>query len=66
MIRIEHNLETGEIKEIELTAKEVADKQAADRNHLAKIEAFNKKTEDKAAIAERLGLTADELATLLG
>jgi hypothetical protein len=65
MIRIEHNLQTGEIKEIELTAKEIADKTTADQKHLAQIAAFNKKAEDKIAIADRLGLTADELAALL-
>jgi hypothetical protein len=70
MFRIEHNAETGEIKEIELSAKEIKEleKQYAE----AKAEADKVKAEaeakaiSKAAILDRIGLTADELKTILG
>jgi hypothetical protein len=64
------NCETGEVQELELTADEVAQREAD-----AAAYAAQKATEDaeaqakadaKAAIAARLGLSADELATLLG
>ena len=72
MIRIEHNVETGEIKEIELTAEEVADvlaRQKAAEPKLAAIEAAKlekaQKAIKKAALLERLGITADEAKLLL-
>jgi len=69
MIRIEHNVETGEITEIELTAAEIKDiqerqKKAEARNVAAQAEAEAKAAE-KAALLERLGITADEAALLL-
>jgi hypothetical protein len=63
------NCETGEVQELELTAEEVAQREAD-----AAAYAAQKATEDadkqakadaKAAIADRLGLTPAELATLL-
>ena len=70
MFRIEHNVETGEIKEIELSAAEVKklEKQYAEakaNDDKAKAEAEAKETA-KAAILDRIGLTADELKTILG
>lgn len=63
------NCETGEVSEVELTAEEVAQR-AADAIAYAKAKADEEqaaaeKAEAKAAIADRLGLTADELAILL-
>jgi type IV secretory pathway VirB9-like protein len=63
------NCETGEVSEVELTAEEVAQREA-DAIAYAKAKADEEdaaaqKAEAKAAIADRLGLTADELATLL-
>jgi hypothetical protein len=64
------NCETGEVQELELTAEEITQREAD-----AAAYAAQKATEDadaqvkadaKAAIADRLGLTADDLATLLG
>jgi hypothetical protein len=68
--RIEVNCETGEVLEIELTDAEVAElayqaELAAD----AKAEEdriAGDKAEAKAALLERLGITADEAALLLG
>ena len=68
--RIEVNCTTGEVLEIELTDAEVAElayqaELAAD----AKAEEDRIATQravDKAALLERLGITADEAALLLG
>jgi type IV secretory pathway VirB9-like protein len=63
------NCETGEVSEVELTAAEVKQREA-DAIAYAKAKADEEqaaaeKAEAKAAIAERLGLTDAELATLL-
>jgi hypothetical protein len=64
------NCETGEVQELELTADEVAQREAdavAYAAQKAQEDAdAQAKADAKAAIATRLGLTADELATLLG
>ena len=70
MIRIEHNVETGEIKEIELTAEEIKDIQerqelAAIRNAAAEAEA-QVKAQAKAALLTKLGITEEEARLLLG
>jgi hypothetical protein len=72
MIRIEHNVETGEIKEIELTPEEIADvlaRQEAAKPKLAAIEAAKlaqaQKAIEKAALLVKLGITADEAKLLL-
>jgi outer membrane protein TolC len=64
------NCETGEVSEVELTAAEVKQREA-DAIAYAKAKADEEqaaaeKAEAKAAIADRLGLTKDELAILLG
>ena len=71
MIRIEHNVETGKITEIELTAEEVADvlarqeaaktKEAAIQAEIAKEKADKETAQSKLAA---LGLTADDLKVL--
>jgi hypothetical protein len=69
MIRIEHDAATGEIKEIELTAKEVKDLE----NLYAKTKAENDllqaaaeaKASAKAALLAKLGITAEEATLLL-
>ena len=70
MIRIDHNVETGEIKEIVLSkteldfaAKETKEIATLVNNRKAEVEA---REAAKQAIADRLGLTADELKLLLG
>jgi hypothetical protein len=61
---------TGEVSEIELTAEEVAQREAdakAYADEKAKEEADKAaKAADKAALLERLGITAEEAALLLG
>jgi len=59
------NLETNEEIEREMTADEFKTHQAELAAYAAKKDEAIKKAEAKAAIAERLGLSADELATLL-
>jgi hypothetical protein len=65
MIRIEHNVETGVITEVELTAKEIKEQE----NLQAAIEAKEAKaladSIAKTALLERLGITAEEAALLL-
>jgi len=59
------NAETNEEIEREMTADEFKTYQAEKAAYAAKKDEAIKKAESKAAIAERLGLTADELAILL-
>ena len=65
MIKIEHNVETGEILQHELTELEL---QQIENDQIA-IEvskaAETAKAAAKAALLERLGITADEAALLL-
>ncbi len=68
--RIEVNCSTGEVLEIELTAAEVAqleaDVAAAETQRKADEKAAADKATAREAILNRLGLTADEAAILLG
>jgi hypothetical protein len=64
MIQI-HNTETNEIVEREMTDPEYAHYQDSLAINAAQDKALADKEAAKAAIAERLGLSADELATLL-
>ena len=67
--KIEVNCETGEVLEIELTDEEVKQREADARAYkaakAAEEEAAAEKAAAKAAIAARIGLTEEELATLL-
>ncbi len=70
MYKLEHNVETGEIKEIELSAAEVKklEKEYAEakvKENVAQAEA-DAKAAQRQAILDRLGLTADEVKLLLG
>jgi hypothetical protein len=61
---------TGEVSEIELTAEEIAQREAdakayADTKAQEEADAAAKAA-DKAALLERLGITAEEAALLLG
>ena len=68
--RIEVNCTTGEVLEIELTDEEVAQREADAAAAEAQRKADEKVAADKAVaraqILDRLGLTADEAAILLG
>ena len=63
MIRIEHNAQTGEIIEIELTPEEIAAKLAHDESIRTQEQ---EKISSKQALLDRLGLTADEFKILSG
>jgi hypothetical protein len=69
MIRIEHDVATGEIKEIELTAAEIKqfEKQYADAKIKSDAEAIKAeaKATAKAALLSKLGITAEEAVLLL-
>ena len=65
MVR-EHNVETDEVIDREMTDAEFeAYEEAKAAAEAAKVEAESKETA-KAALLERLGITADEAALLLG
>ncbi len=65
-IKLLHNVETGEVSEVELTAPELA--QQAEDVKQGKIEktAFETNAAAKSALLSKLGITADEAALLLG
>jgi hypothetical protein len=69
MIKIEHNVETGEITEIELTAAEVKEIEKSKAEAAAKIKAEADieatKAAAKAALLSKLGITQDEANLLL-
>jgi hypothetical protein len=64
MIRI-HNAETQEVVDREMTADEFTKWQAWQASQQAKLSAEATKAAEKAALLERLGITADEAALLL-
>jgi hypothetical protein len=61
-----HNAETGEIVTRDANAEELTQMQADKATQLAAIQAKVKAEADKAALLARLGLTEDELKTILG
>jgi hypothetical protein len=69
MFRVEHNVETDEIIEIQLTAEEIVKRE---KEHLEAQEKLNKLIAEenatfaaKAALLEKLGITEDEAKLLL-
>ena len=62
LFKVEHNAETGEITEIELTAKEIADIKAEAQSQ---ADAEAAKVAEKTALLVKLGITADEAKLLL-
>ena len=65
MIRI-HNTETDEVIDREMNDNEFAQWQEEKLIYQAKQDEVEAKATAKAAILERIGLTADELQTILG
>ena len=65
MVRI-HNVETDEIIDREMTDAEYADYQAQQSLVIAEQEAKAQTEANKAALLERLGITAEEAKLLLG
>jgi hypothetical protein len=70
MFRIEHNVETGEIIEIELTAEEKAELQLQYEKSKAEAKAIKAEADAKEvarqALLDKLGITAEEAQLLLG
>jgi hypothetical protein len=66
MIKVEHNTQTGEIIEIQMTAAEVKQAEKESIEATQREQAFNNKITAKAALLDRLGITAEEAALLLG
>jgi hypothetical protein len=65
MVRI-HNVETKEVIDREMNDAEFAQYEADQSAQKAAAEAKAKAEADKAALLARLGLTEDELKTILG
>jgi len=65
MVRI-HNVETNEIIDREMNDEEFAQWEEEQAIYAAAAEAKAKAEADKAALLARLGLTEDELKTILG
>ena len=65
MVRI-HDLETNEIIDREMNDVEFAEYEAEQAARTVAAEAKAKAEADKAALLARLGLTEDELKTILG
>lgn len=68
MIKFEHNVETGEIIEREMTKAELteytADMEAIEKRKIADEEAKATKAAEKAALLTRLGMTEEEAELL--
>jgi hypothetical protein len=64
MVRI-HNSETNEIIDREMTDDELATHQESQQIELERKSAESQKAAEKAALLERLGITADEAKLLL-
>ena len=62
----EHNIETDEVVDREMTDAEFEQWQAAQAEQAAKDAELAAKESARQAILDRLGLTADEAALLLG
>ena len=65
MVRI-HNTDTGEIIDREMTAEEFAEYQADQAVQAAKLAEAEAKATARQEILDRLGLSAEEAALLLG
>jgi ParB-like chromosome segregation protein Spo0J len=60
-----HNAETNEVVEREMTIDEIAEHQQLQKNVLAKMQVDLQALAAKAALLDRLGITADEAKLLL-
>jgi hypothetical protein len=61
-----HNLETGEIIEREMNVQELAQFEAEQVENQIEKEVIATKAAEKAALLEKLGITAEEAQLLLG
>lgn len=62
----EHNMETDQVIDREMTDDEYAFYQASNAELQAQLKAEQDKAATKQAVLDKLGLTADEVAALLG
>ena len=65
LFKVIHNVTTGEIQQIDLTAEEIAVIKADEAAAIADAETKAKKQADKEALLAKLGITADEAKLLL-
>ena len=65
-IKLIHNVETGEISEVELSEQEMTQIENDKQIKIAEDALAASKAIQKAALLEKLGITADEAALLLG
>lgn len=65
LFKVIHNVSTGEIEKVDLTADEIAVIEADEAAAIAEAEAKAKAEADKAALLAKLGITADEAKLLL-
>lgn len=66
MKKLEHNVATGEVNVVELTEAELEQHRLDEEARLEKKNEQKAAATTKAALLERLGITADEAALLLG
>jgi phosphopantetheinyl transferase (holo-ACP synthase) len=66
MLKIIHNVSTGQITEREMTADEIAAVEAAQAKAQAEAAEAAAKEAARQALLEKLGITADEAKLLLG
>jgi hypothetical protein len=65
LFKVIHNVTTGEIEQVDLTADEIAIIEADEAAVSAEAAAEAKKVLDKEALLAKLGITADEAKLLL-
>jgi hypothetical protein len=65
LFKIIHNVTTGEIEQVDLTADEIAVIEADEAAALAQAESEAQRVLDKEALLAKLGITADEAKLLL-
>ena len=64
--KLVHNVETGEVSEVELTTAELSQVKADKAEQIAEAKEAKAKEDNKAELLARLGITAEEAALLLG
>jgi hypothetical protein len=66
MIRVEHNVQTGEISEVLLNDKEIKEIEKLQLEAATAQDEAKAKATARAALLAKLGITADEAKLLLG
>ena len=64
-VKLVHNVETGEVTEVKLTADEIAQIEKDKVQAILELDAQNAITVEKSALLDRLGITTDEAKLLL-